>query len=337
MDRFKDVFERKADQLVFVRIPDPAPPVTFVADESYVSLSLVHGFLGRDADWFTRHLPVVHLSSRFDVAGQVATITKVVKHDDPGVWLNYPLTGIVPYRGGTIEMEAGMSVIREGNRVGAAIGTLADLSTLVGPPLSTSLTVARKLTQGIEGFLSEQDEVVLAIHDTFVAPRGGGENALAPGHLAVVGATQKQLKPDELSVAEGCLQRTVDGHTAPLRGFDYMLFRVEAIRERGDWKFPHFEALVRRAIDAHFASDPAAFKTFRNAALAEVLKSPDLISADRFRGVRSIDDELKRIVQMGIGFTAPSEVDLKDIVDRYAPSVEDPIATAPIYLEEVIE
>ncbi len=340
IEHFKGWFERNSDQFVIVRIPDPEPGVDLAPDQAYIALWLEHGFLGRDADWFTDHYPVVHLSARFDVAGQVATVTKVVQREGnlgPGVWLNYPLTGLVPYRGGTVEMEAGMSVLRKSNRVGAAVGMLASLSTLVGPPLSTSLVIAGKLTDGIQGFLTGgQDDVALGIRDAFTAPGGSGENVLTPGHFAVVKATKEELEPDRLSVVDSRLHTSDAGGTKPLTTFDYMLFRVEARRERGDWRFKHFEDLITRAKDAHFAQDQAAFKVFRNAALAEIVKSPDLIEPDRFRIARAVATELERISEMGLGMTGEPAGDLGEIVDRYAPSVDDPLATTPISLEELI-
>jgi hypothetical protein len=335
-DTFKNWFENNTDQLVVARFPEAEPSVRIEADQAYIALWLEHGFLGRDADWFTRHAPVVHLSARFDVAGLSTTLTKVVQHNSPGVWLNYPLTGIVPYRGGTVEIEAGMSVIREANRAGAAIGMLAGFSSLVGPPLSTSLTIAGKLTEGIQQYLSEQDEVVLGVHDAFTPPGGSGGNILAPGHLAVVKAADDKLNRKDLSVVDGRLHRATGDGSKPLTGFDYLLFRVEALRERGDWHFPHFEDLIKRATDAHFAQNKTAFKVFRNAALAEVHKSPDLIEPDRFRIARAIRAELERISEIPVGLTAEPIGDLTEIVDRYAPSVDDPGATGAVSLEELI-
>lgn len=340
-DRIKKWAVSNSEQLVIARMPDPEPAVELVADRAYFSLSLAHGFLDRDVNWFKRRYAAVHVSARLDVAGRTTTVTRLAQPAEgklgPGVWLDYPVTGLVPYRGGTVEIEAGLSALERSSYLGAAVGILADFSALVAPPLSTTVAVAGKVTEGIQKVLAAgEEEIVLGLHEALAASGGGG-NELAPGYLAVVKATEEELDPTTLSVHDSRLHVSDGKRAKPLVGFSYLLFRVDAVLERDDWRFERFDELIGKAIDAHFAGDPEKFRGFRNAVLAEVLKSPDLTEPDRFRIARAIAAELEQVTGMGLAAVGQPASTLEEIVRLRAAPIDDPVATSEISLQALVE
>lgn len=341
-ERIASWIDSNAKQFVLARIPEPEPAVALVPDQAYVGLWLSHGFLDRDVKWFERRYPVVHASARLDVAGAATTLTKLARPAEgmvgPGVWLDYEIAGLAPYRGGSVELEAGLSALERSSYARAAVDVLVGLSALLAPPLSTVGAIAGAVGNGVQKVVEAGGEdIELGLHETLTAPGGGGSNELAPGHLAVVKATRDQVDPASLRVGEDSrLQVARDGGAVPLEGYSYLLFRVEARRTREGWRFPRFDELIGKAIDAHFAGDADGFAGYRNAVLAEVLKSPDLTAPDRFRIARAVAAELREVTEMGHGAIAAAPTTLAEIADRAAP-IDDPVATSEVGLSTLLE
>ncbi len=330
-----------ATQYVVARIPDADPPAALVPDRTYVGLWLSHGFLAHDAEWFKHRYPVVHAVAGFRGPQGPVSVTKLARPAEgmlgPGVWVDYEVTGLVPYRGGSVELEAGLDALEGSSIARAAVDVLAGLSALVAPPLSAATAVAGAVGDGVEKLLAAAgDDVVLGLHETFAEPGGGGGHALAPGYLAVVKAESGKLDPDELGVEDSRLCIEEGGRLVPLEGHSYLLFRVEAREERTDWRFPRIEELLGKAVDAHLAGEEDAFAGYRAAVLSEVLKSPGLTSPDRFRIARAVAEELQRIAEVpGHGAIAGETPTFESIAGAAAP-LGDPAATGSISLEELL-
>jgi hypothetical protein len=340
-DFIKGWFLSNADQLLLVTIPDPeAEPL--VADQSYFGLWLTHGFLARDVQWLSRRYPAVHVSARLAVANSDTTLTKLAQPTDGatghGVWTNFQIVGPIPYRGGTIEIEAGLSALESDTYLGAALSMLSEFSGLVVPPLTEAIAIAGKVSSGIQKVLEEgKEEIVLGLHQTLAASGGGGDNTLAPGYLAIVNTPAGgDLRAAEFLVHESRLHTKKGEGSSPLEGYDYMLFRIESRRQREDWRLPHFETLIGEAIDAHFAGKTEEFEGLRNALLAEVWKSPELTPLDRRRVAIAIAEELKEITSLGAGATGTPQSTLEEIVDRRAPDA-DSSAVGDLTLADLIK
>lgn len=338
-DLIKGVAVKDREQLLTVRIPDPHAVTELKAEEAYFGLWLTHSFLKRERVWLEDYYPAAHVSVRLDVAGETRTLTRLARPADgvvgPGVWFDYMVTGLVPYNGGSVELEAGLSALERSNLLGAAVDVIDEFSGLVVPPVSEALGVAGKVANGIQKLLEAGNgDVFLGTHQTFVAPGGGGENQLAPGYLAVIGATEAELDRASLSVENGILRVEKDGGTQPLEGFNYLLFRIEARRERDDWRFPRLERLINRAKES--VGDEAALKRHRDAALAEILVCPDLTRPDRRRIALSVRDEIEEVKELGPGALAEQPRSLTEIVRRHEVSLDDPRAAADFTLDDLI-
>src|ERR1700722_6059570 len=120
------------------------------ADKGYFRLWLKEMFLTDAKEWFTEWHPAV------------ASLVKLKFGDEPGVHLanvsqppegklsqgvfvNYRLTELVPFRGGTVEIDAGLMALKGVDAMGPAVRILHSFSTLVTAPLTPVLSVAEKI------------------------------------------------------------------------------------------------------------------------------------------------------------------------------------------------
>jgi len=333
-------FRAKAKQYLMVSIPDPEA-ARLTPYETYFEIWLTHSFLKYDRAWLKKYYPAAHVSVKLQVARETTTLTKLARPAEgmvgPGVWANFPITGLLPYGGGIVEIEAGLAALKTDSFLGAAVGVLDDFSGLIVPPVSEALAVANKVSKGVQALLDAGNgEVFLSLHQAYTAPgEGGGENQLQPGYLAVVGATEKELKPNSLTVRGSTLHLREGERTVPLEGYNYLLFRIEGRRERDDWKFPRIEAFIDKARLAQAAGEVKPFERNRDAALNEVLISPDLTPLDRNRVTQAVWDEFREWATQGAGFVG-APTDLEEIVARHAVSVDDPRALSDLTLSELL-
>jgi hypothetical protein len=339
-DMFKSWFAENREQMLSVRIPDPQAVVELKAEETYFGLWLTHSFLKRKSVWLNEYYPAAHVSVRLDVAGETRTLSRLARPAagmvGPGVWSNFMVTGLLPYNGGTVELEAGLTALKSSNLLGAAVGVVDDFSSLVVPPVSEALAVASKVANGVQALLDAgEGDVFLGTHQAYVGPGGGGENELRPGYLAVIGATEKELKPADLLVKDGTLRVGNEGQSRPLEGFDYLLFRIEVRHERDDWRFPRFEQLIRRAKES--AGEQSALERYRDQVLAEIINCPDLTRPDRRRVSIAVRDEIEEAISLGAGAVAEAPRSLAEIVARHAVSLDDPITATDFSLRDLIE
>ncbi len=255
----------------------------------------------------------------------------------PGVWTDFPVTGLLPYNGGTVEIEAGLTALTRTNSLGVAVSILDDFSGLVLPPVSEALTVAGKVSDGVQALLgASEGEIFLGLHQALVAAGGGGENVLAPGYLAVVGATEKEVKPASLSVKDSALRIKDGDGDRPLEGYDYLLFRIEGRRERDDWRFPRFDELMTKAISAYFANEHSAYERHQADLLAAILNSPDLVPPDRNRVARAVRDEIAAATSHGAGAVPASPSTLARAVEIHAVSIDDPSVATDLTLRDLL-
>jgi hypothetical protein len=188
------------------------------------------------------------------------------------------------------------------NSLIAGIKVLENFSQLVAAPLGQVLSLAEKVTKGVEDvFSAAAGQVHLGYHNTYSSDGGGGGTEFKPGYIAVISATEQQLPKSELTVSEDHLLR----NGKPLEGYDYILFRIEGRVERDDMPRnidePFQEALVASEI-----GETEKVKGFRDAAIAAALRSPDLTKTDRRRVIDAIKKGLATAADGGHGL-APGE------------------------------
>ncbi|MEO0565714.1 MAG: hypothetical protein AAF125_26640, partial [Chloroflexota bacterium] len=201
-DTIKDWAETNTERYLYVPIPPERVDVAYnpeplVPDQSYYRLWLSEMHLANSREWFTEQFPAVQASVRLKVADREAqTFSRVVRAPESalanGVLLNYPLTELMPFKGGTVELEAALLAFQGQSAmqyVSASLGLLEKFGNLIAPPLAQAISVAQAVNQGIEDLVRTLDGgVTLSLHQAFVS--GDVPNALRAGYIAVVLATE---------------------------------------------------------------------------------------------------------------------------------------------------
>jgi hypothetical protein len=303
--RFKDQVSSASAQQVWTFLDDAgAPP--FKSDDSYVRIVLTDMALSHDVVWFTSQYPSVNVSIMLGFGGTTQTLSGVAGPPkgalSPGSFKNYPMTPLIPYRGGTIEIAGGLVALAGDNRLGIVLDVLGAFSSLAAP-VATTVEVAKLVNDGIEKLLDAGGSIRLGVHDGYLAPRAGACNRLRGGHLVVIRADTAKFETSKLAVSsQGLL--TYGGHT--LDGYDYLVFYVECVVDRSadDWHFPDLEALLNEARTKIVEGDDAGLAMVKKKLKALILTSPDLVEADRQRVMAKVKELLDAAEHADLGIAA---------------------------------
>lgn len=334
-----------ADHYMRVAIPAdhvwPAPQNTapLEPEASYFRLWLSEMFLNKKVDWGAQKFPAVHTDVTLTFGNQTeVTFSRVAQPPKDqigkGVYLNYLLCELMPYRGGVVTVDAALLALTGADYLSTAIGVLQQFSGLVTAPLGEALSIAGKLTIGTRELLAAtRGNIHLGWHDTFVSSGGDGGLEMKPGYYAVILGTKNKLAPTCLYVKDGCLYKGSDLQSAePLMGFDYMLFRIEGRTERDDWRLRPVDEPLKRAKSALAQANQEEFSTYRKVAMVAALESPDYSEIDRRRVIATIKQELNLMQESGIGVLSAE----KEKGTTYALSYEAAIALGPISAQEAL-
>ena len=277
---------------------DTGAPCT--AGLHYFRLWLAEMRVARDKEWFATRHPAVHALVRLrfgDVMVELPTIAGPMSlpgldeaHLGDVVQLDYPLTPLLPYNGGIVEVAAGL-VALEGSRVlGEFIGAIETVtSVLAQPPLSTALAAVGPVTSAVQTlFGAGKGRQHLGLHVAYAG--AGAPQALHAGYLAVVRRAAAPIDAAALRVETGRLRLRGE----PLDGADSMLFRIERMTERDDWdSLATIARPFRDALTALAHRDETMAEALVRRAVLEAYSSPDLTRADRPR----VCAEIKRTYQ----------------------------------------
>lgn len=283
----------------YVTLPHTGPGLPeIVADEHYFRLRLVDMFLSKGRSWFTNWHPAVTSQVKLKVGGREGTpICRVAAPPkdalSPGVFINYPLTDLLPYRGGEVDVQAGLLGLKGDSAWAMPISLLQRFSGLIGAPLATTLTIAEQVAGGLNDLLAQAAERThLGFHQAFTE---GGATLGAKYHV-VIRADDGTYAPSQLSIANNRLRyRPNPGDPErALSEHDYIVIAVDTVTERDDWRLPDIESAMQRAKSALAEADTDGYEKHRRAAIAAALSSPDLVEADRTRVIDTIKRELKK-------------------------------------------
>jgi hypothetical protein len=273
---------------------------------SYFRLTLAQIFLRNDREWFTDIYPAAHTSVRLQHANNDAVELTHVTHVPgqnvaKGIDLNHTVTGLIPYNGGTLEIDCGLLGIKGKDYLDASIKMLGSFSDLVAAPMNQAITIAGKVATSVRDLFQDgQGKVTLNYGNTFAE-----RNPPRPGHYAAVLATKAQLGRIKLSVEKDRLM----GNGEPLTGFDYLLFRLDSVKERKDWRMRDIQSNLTAAKKAYMRKRDDEGDEYRAAALVAVYDSADLSEVDRARVEQVIRDELESFRQPGRGAVSDGQIE----------------------------
>jgi hypothetical protein len=304
-------FVRPAAPLYYGRIPDMrAPNVPASAPvkvgQAYFRLWLSEMYLKNDRTWFQEWYPVSHALVQLRYGDASVTVPYVAgpgslkdldaDHLNRVIQLNHALTGLLPFNGGSVSIQAGLMAMKGGNQLASVIKVVSDISGLLAvPQLSTVLNVAAPVANGVQGLLtSSSGGLQLGLQQTFTAA-GGGANELRSGYFVAIAAPEANARPDGLWVVNDrlCIGDSPT-NSEPYTTASYMLFRLEVREEHENYEgFTTIQSHVNKAL-AHLTGNrqDEAVQEMRLAA-SEVLTSRDLTIADRTRRI----SELKKVYE----------------------------------------
>jgi len=310
-------------QMAWGRIPashviGTKAPTPFVANDDYVVVRLGSMFLRDSRVLWLKLSPLAHatvtLAGRTAPRTETAVIGPAQFGDlsaapaDRSVVLNQRLAGPAVWRGGDLQVAAGLFAVPRDQAASALLDTVTQLTALALPGMSQGLEIAKLVKSGVEGLIGLNGTkpvlgVKVALGDPANAPAG---TEAAPCVLAAIAAPADEVDFNTLWVREG---RLWEGESAAAltihERYDHLLVNVERGPARQDWRglpalTPHESAfdgvlrtpgLAREEAESRMNDIFAAFD-------ADLSSEADLTDPDkdRIRGevVAGLKDRLNR-------------------------------------------
>jgi hypothetical protein len=292
-------FDTNAQHVTAEFIPEPGGSAV-PAYAGYLRIWLAEGFLAKAATWGNKHFPVLHGGAALTFLGGTTPFTTFARPPGTlttrGAQLDFPLTPLLPFNGGVVEVEASLYQASTAGPLVTALQILGSFDTLA-PPLSIAATIAGKVADGVDTVLGT-DQPVLGVHWAMVAPGGGG-NLLRPGSLVVIRKPRDELG-GSLSIQKNLGLCLDDGHERrQLSGLDYLVVRIECRPDRDDWRFPELDGLIREAGQAAIKGYTEMFRDCRTEAITRAWNSPDLTPNDRIRVATLVAEQIDAASRLG--------------------------------------
>lgn len=300
MERVRRWFRANAGHVTDVFLPDGnAEPV--YPGAGYVRVWLAEGFLATAKSWGADQYPALYGSVSFPVPGagpgRYTTLTRPPLA--PGAHHDFPITPLLPYHGGVIEVDAAVYRVATDSPLVTVLQLIGALEPLLGPPLDVAAAIAARLGDGIAAVLdAHQQEPLLALHHSLVASDGGG-TTVRSCHCVVLGSEREALAGAPAISGGRLVLRTSSGDQRPA-GTDYLVLRVECRTERDDWNLPYLDTLIAASAEAYLTGQENRFGSLRKEAIIRAYNSPDLVPADRVRVAKLVKDRIDEVQQLGI-------------------------------------
>ncbi|MGI5499054.1 hypothetical protein [Lentzea sp. CA-135723] len=311
----------EATQVTVKFFPDPGG-TPLAPGTGYLRLWLAEGFLAQRTSWGNDHYPALYGGVTLNFLGlgnrptPFSSLTERRTWNAPGAYLDFPMTTLLPYNGGVVEVDAALYRASGDGPLGVAAKVVSGLAGLIGPPLTVAGMIADKVSDGLDSILEAQgDDPVLGLHWSMVAD-GGGNQTVRPGHIVVVNAPGGELLAN-LAIVDGRLQ--ADGDL--LTGVDYLVVRVETRTERDDFWLPEFEELRTRAAEAYLLNQLETFENLRTTAICRAYTTTDFSRTDGLRLAKLVADRIDEVKQLG----AVPKVDrsIENLTSADLPTIEE--------------
>jgi hypothetical protein len=275
------------------------------AGKNYFRVWLSEMCLAKDREWFKSWYPAVHsiVSLQFGnqevnlpyVAGSLNLSDVNSSNLDRVIQLNHPMTALMPFNGGVVELTAGILAMQGQDYLNRFIKVMGDFANiLVVPQLSAALSVAVPIAKGIEDLLGASNgDLHLGLHQAFLGKGGGNTNLLKAGYIAAILAQESELNANNLWVVNDRLHFGVDANNSkPLSGRTYMLFKIENREERDDLDgLTNIRGPFEEAISALTSGDEERANTLLRVSIGVAVTSTDLTKADRRRVAQALKEE----------------------------------------------
>jgi len=313
-DQFKSIFVSKAPQRYYAAIKSdnvdpPDTELVFETGKTYLKILLCDMYLEKRRILYKTSTPVVHAYCSFLHDGQPEQIPIIVGSSqikelnnlNDIIKLNFRIFGPTPFDGGAVELLVALFAVETEDYGNKFLEVLSSLSVLTGVgELNTSAVLLKPLKDGIEGLFGLNKYVPhIGVHDTFSLDEGC-PSPLTSGYRVVINTSEASMKGKELWVKGGRLMSGPTlGKAQPFTDADYLLFKIQPLAARDDWKAldsikETWDKTTQEAAKSGNKDVESAFTAFRGA----VINSPDLIWSDKVRLVDAMKNRLDEISTM---------------------------------------
>jgi hypothetical protein len=302
--QIKSVFTAEAAHTTVQFVPDPNEE-PLQPHRGYLRVWLAEGYLAKSRTWGNDHFPTLHGGAALTFGGrQQTTFARFTRAPEaitaPGAQLNFPLTPLLPYEGGVVELEAALFRTTSGGPLATAADLVGALGPLLGPPLSTAAAVTERISAGLDSVVKQNDsDPVLALHQAFRSAMSVADEGprVRSGYLLVAntppGTFGKPVFTDGLLHVE-----SPAGLVRPT-GVDYLVLHLECRTEHDSWRLAQFDEIIRAAGTAYLNQQPDTFKALRIQAITAAWNSTDFVQADRVRVAKFLADEIDQVKELG--------------------------------------
>lgn len=309
----------------------------FRPNKHYFQIIINELFLANGREWYINYVPMAFAASRYDYDGQSQTLPMVIgptllkqfEQQIPMgmIFQNTPITGLHPYRGGSLTLTIILNKLQRQNNADKLLGIVESIGGVIDPTtaFSTYLKIARAVIGGFETLLGLQQTVPLVGFHTTISPDIG--QVLEPGYVVLINEDAQRLESSKFWVRSSQLYYGNSLPTAqPYRANDFILFSIAQGESRSDVDTLPFFQLWKTTRDLaahvgeHYWEDAKAqFNTLKR----ELISSPDLTEMDVKRLISQYMEEMRQFRQqtkLESELTAtqlpPMEAELQRIADE---------------------
>jgi hypothetical protein len=270
-----------------------------VAEQHYVRLWISEMFLKNDKKWFSERFPLAYSLIGIEYAGQKTEIANIsgknrfeIKQADLGhsILHDYPLTPLLPFRGGTVEMDCGLVSMEAENVLQSFAGVVSDIAAKVNvPQVAAVVGIAGTIAASVQTLLGAgKAETLLYVHQSF------DTNTLISGYTYLSGKQQNDVDPAKIWItSNGIRTGTSATSLSELDAQDFIVLRIEVVQQRDDWRsMTAIAEPLDGAIQASLTGEPDKAKLLIAQAKLAALKSKDLTQLDKMRVIKGMDAEV---------------------------------------------
>jgi hypothetical protein len=301
---WNQIFTKRAEDWIFQsldasQIPGNPGSTQILADQDYVkvflrSMRIVNVRKGLKKFYGVVHsfisLPHLEKTAEF----QVLTTPQELMNIDAGnvdrvLQFNKILVDSVPYRGGGVEIELGLFSIQSVDLTDSFLEVLEGMADAAGVGyVSIAMPFVGPLRKGIDLLLGTTNSSILevGIATTMSKP--------STGYFVVMRAPKGVVDLSKYKLDQA--YRLVDAQGKPISDYPYLVFSIEADKEREKWfEIPDVSEAYKDLREASRKGDldkaQEAFIAFKRI----VLTSPDLLDSDAESLVKKVEDKMNSL------------------------------------------
>lgn len=302
VDLWNNFVKPYANRLSYLRIPDymvvddhlDGSPLT--ADSGYFQVFAYSIHLAREREFLSYYVPTVASIVTETSANETREHVRVAGPGDlqrleasamgRTIVVNRPLTPMLPFRGGTVSVVAGLVAYKVKDNLPALIEVVSSVTKLAGGPAAAGTAEAiGAVAKGVGSLFTLGDkDLIVSLDHTWSGGTGdagdGDAVALREGYWVLLNQPAGTRK--DLWIKDGqLLVGPTSSQLKPLVGVDYLVLRLATASSRDDWVDFCRDELQRRDEAYEIQGDVEEADRQNKLAMAKILYSPYFTRSDK--------------------------------------------------------